>query len=190
MSYKLRIPATEKEKADFIVEYNHNQKLSIVEGTDTYTVGSLTFEGDFMFALLPNEIMSDVMAEIDVPDEVKEGEEQTYHKETVILYKPIINPNYDDEQAEMERKRIGNLQVTKRVFMLGLQQMGITYSQLKSLLATNEQAQMEWDLCVELQRKNPLLDLMAGQFGVSSKMLDYIFQKANDEDVKPPESEE
>ena len=102
----------------------------------------------------------------------------------------ILNPNYEEEQEEKERERIGELQITKRVFMLGLQQMGITYSQLKALIATNEQAQLEWDLCVELQRKNPLLDIMAAQLGVSSEMLDYIFRKANGEDVDPPESEE
>ena len=101
----------------------------------------------------------------------------------------VLNPNYEEEQAEKERERIGELQITKRVFMLGLQQLGLTYTQLKELIATNEQAQMEWDLCVELQRKNPLLDLMASQLGVSSQMLDYIFQKANGEDVNPPTEE-
>ena len=96
----------------------------------------------------------------------------------------ILDPDYEEKQAQKERERIGELQITKRVFMLGLQQLGITYTQLKTLLATNEQAQMEWDLCVELQRKNPLLDVMASQFGVTSEMLDYIFRKANGEDVQ------
>jgi hypothetical protein len=95
-----------------------------------------------------------------------------------------------EEQEQQEQERIGNLQVTKRVFALGLQQLGITYAQLKTLIATNEQAQLEWDLCVELQRNNPLLDLMAAQLGVSHEMLDYIFRKANGEDVDPPEIEE
>lgn len=87
----------------------------------------------------------------------------------------------DEREAQAERERIGNLQVTKRVFMLALQQLGITYTQLKELIATNEQAQMEWDLCVELQRKNPLLDTMAAQLGISSEILDYIFKVANGE---------
>ena len=87
----------------------------------------------------------------------------------------------EEEVAQKECERIGELQVTKRVFALGLQQLGVTYTQLKELIATNEQAQLEWDLCVELQRKNPLLDVMAAQMGISSKMLDYIFQKANGE---------
>lgn len=105
-------------------------------------------------------------------------------EETDIEYE-LYNGEYltPSEIAQKERERIGELQVTKRVFMLGLQQLGITYTQLKNLLTTSEQAQMEWDLCVELQRKNPLLDIMASQMGVSSEMLDYIFRKANGEDV-------
>lgn len=93
----------------------------------------------------------------------------------------VINPDYEEKQAQKERERIGNLQVTKRVFALALQQLGISYSQLKELIASNEQAQLEWDLCVELQRKNPLLDVMAAQLGVTSETLDIIFKRANGE---------
>ena len=102
----------------------------------------------------------------------------------------IPDPDYEEKQAQKERERIGNLQVTKRVFMLGLEQFGVTYTQLKALLATNERAQMEWDLCMELQRNNPLFDQLAAQFGLSSEILDYIFRKANSEDVPLPVQEE
>lgn len=93
----------------------------------------------------------------------------------------IPNPDYEEIKEQEERERIGNLTMTKRVFALGLQEYGITYSQLKSLIATNEQAQLEWDLCVELQRKNPLLDVMAAQMGVTSEQLDNMFKLANGE---------
>ena len=96
MSYKLQKPITEIQRNDFIVEYNHKQGLIIQDGTDTYENGELTFKGEFIFALEPNEMMSEVEAEIDVPDE----EEQTYHKETVTLYKPIIDPDYEEKQAQ------------------------------------------------------------------------------------------
>ena len=93
---------------------------------------------------------------------------------------------WEAEQAQKESARIGALTLTKRVFALALQELGITYTQLKALIATNEQAQLEWDLCVKLERSNPLLDLMAAQMGITSEQLDYIFQKANGEDVEPP----
>ena len=96
----------------------------------------------------------------------------------------IVNPNYEQEKAQKEKERIGNLTMTKRVFALGLQQLGISYSQLKELIATSEQAQLEWDLCVELQRKNPLLDIMAAQMGILPTQLDNMFKQANGE---PPD---
>lgn len=73
--------------------------------------------------------------------------------------------------------------MTKRVFALALQKLGITYTQLKELIATNEQAQLEWDLCVELERSNPLLDTMASQLSITPKQLDYIFKVTNGEEV-------
>lgn len=100
MSYRLQKPITDKQRADFIVEYNHTQGLNIYDGSDTYEVDELTFKADYIFAIEPNEIMADEEVEIDVPDVVEEGEEQTYHKETVIVHRPIVNPDYEDEQAE------------------------------------------------------------------------------------------
>lgn len=88
---------------------------------------------------------------------------------------------WEEKQAQKERERVGNLTCTKRVFALMLQELGISYSQLKELIATNEQAQLEWDLCVELERKNQLLDIMAMQLGITSEQLDGLFMYANGE---------
>ena len=62
-----------------------------------------------------------------------------------------------------------------------LQELGINYTMLKELIATNEQAQLEWDLCVELERQNPLLDVMALQLGITAEQLDGLFMYANSE---------
>lgn len=87
----------------------------------------------------------------------------------------------EEEIALQEKESIAHLTCTKRVFALMLQELGITYTMLKQLIATNEQAQLEWDLCVELERKNPLLDVMALQLGVTSEQLDGLFRYANGE---------
>ena len=87
----------------------------------------------------------------------------------------------EEEIDEQERERIGNLKCTKRVFALMLQELGVSYTQLKELIATNEQAQLEWDLCVELERKNPLLDIMALQLDITPVQLDGLFRYANNE---------
>ena len=95
----------------------------------------------------------------------------------------LKDAKWEEKQAQRENERIKNLRLTKRVFALALQEIGISYTQLKALIATNEQAQLEWDLCVELQRSNPLLDIMAAKFGLNSDIIDNIFQKANGEEV-------
>lgn len=113
-----------------------------------------------------------------------------YHIEymtTVDEIKEIIV--YDETQQEAdareateEKERIGNLQCTKRVFVLMLEQLGFDYyGQILPLIQANRQAQLEWDLCVELQRKNPLLDVMGAQLGVTSVQIDNLFKYANNE---------
>ena len=93
----------------------------------------------------------------------------------------VIDPEWEAKQVQKEKERIAKLTCTKRVFALMLQELGITYTMLKELIATNEQAQLEWDLCVELERSNPLLDIMALQLGITSEQLDGLFRYANGE---------
>ena len=60
-----------------------------------------------------------------------------------------------------------------------MQDYGISYSRLKELIASNERAQLEWDLCERLERSNPLLDTMANELGITPLQIDEIFIKAN-----------
>ena len=113
-----------------------------------------------------------------------EVEEDIYNNIEKYIYlngEIVLNPNYEQEQEQKEKERIAKLTCTKRVFALMLQELGITYTMLKQLIATNEQAQLEWDLCIELERANPLLDIMAAQLGITSEQLDGLFRYANGE---------
>lgn len=98
----------------------------------------------------------------------------------------IILPT-KEELVEKERQRIQGLKCTKRVFVLILQQLGISYSLLKEKIAENEQAQIEWDLCVELERSNPFINIIAEQMGFNSEKVDEIFKIANGETVETEE---
>lgn len=91
---------------------------------------------------------------------------------------PHLTP---EEKEEQEKERISHLKCTKRVLALMLQELGITYAALKELIASNEQAQLEWDLCVELERCNPLLDIMGAKLGITHEQLDQMFKYANGE---------
>lgn len=145
MSYKLEKPLSIEERADFIVEHNHNNDLNIEE-TD--------------FAIYALE-----------PWEKLEGDEVIEDKEA-----------WEEKQAQKEKERIGKLTCTKRVFALMLQEVGVDYlTVLKPLIESNSQAQLEWELCVELERSNPLLDIMAAQLMITPEHLDLIFRYANGE---------
>jgi hypothetical protein len=92
---------------------------------------------------------------------------------------------YKEKKAKEEAKRISNLKCTKRVFVLMLEKMGLDYfEQIEPLINNNRQAKLEWELCVELERSNNLLDILATELGVTSRQLDLLFQYANGEDVK------
>lgn len=93
----------------------------------------------------------------------------------------VINPNYEKEKEEKEKERVDSLRCTKRVLALVLKELGVSYANLQTLIATNEDAQLEWDLCVELERSNPLLDILGAQLGISSTTIDKIFKYANGE---------
>ena len=128
-----------------------------------------------------SKYLNEDITRVEVSDEIYNAYLEDRDK---VIYQDgavILNPNYEAEQAQKEKERIAKLTCTKRVFALMLQELGITYTMLKELIATNEQAQLEWDLCVELERKNPLLDVMALQLGITSEQLDGLFRYANGE---------
>lgn len=119
-----------------------------------------------------------------VTDEVYnnyQADPDRYKVEDGHLVDIIDTEEYREIKEREEAERISHLKCTKRVLALMLQQLGITYSQLKQLIATNEQAQLEWDLCVELERCNPLLDIMGSQLGLTPKQIDDMFKYANGE---------
>lgn len=113
---------------------------------------------------------------------IAQGELKEHPNKVIVQNEELIlNPNYEQEEAAKEAERVSHLKCTKRVLALMLQQLGISYSQLKELIATNEQAQLEWDLCIELERSNSLLDIMGAQLGITPEQLDIMFKYANGE---------
>ena len=103
----------------------------------------------------------------------------------VVNGEVCLNPEYQDILDKREKERISKLKCTKRVFVLMLEQMGLDYfEQIEPLINNNRQAKLEWELCVELERSNKLLDILATELNITSKQLDLLFQYANGEDVK------
>lgn len=148
-------------------------------------------EADFRGQYIVNEDMTPVLVEEigELPDGyivISEQEAQKI-KEDDLYYiisdgHLIENPNYEADKAAREKERISHLQCTKRVFVLMLEQLGFDYfEQIEPLINANRQAKLEWELCIELERANPLLDLMGAQLNVSPEQIDKLFQYANGE---------
>lgn len=86
MSYNIRKPITNKQRADFITEYNCRRGLRI-EDTDRY-----------LFALEDNEMMGEI------------------EEDGVMIPYPVINPDYEEEQKEKEHEYIQTLSMTRSDF--------------------------------------------------------------------------
>lgn len=90
------------------------------------------------YLITPNKYMAiEHPVEVEVPDEVEEGEEQTYHIETISGYEIVLNPNYDAEQlasAKQAKYEEANL---KAFEYLESGEAVFTYQEGKSIEATD-----------------------------------------------------
>ena len=88
----------------------------------------------------------------------------------------VENPNYEAEQAQKERERIGNLKLTKREVFLGLfQAKQVTPDMLKAQI-TDPQALIEFEYANDYYRGNPLIDIVGATLGITPEQLDKFFE--------------
>lgn len=122
-----------------------------------------------------------------ISDEVYDDYQSDHDKYKVVdgVFTDISDTEeYAEIKRQKEAQRISLLQCTKRVFVLMLEELGLDYfEQIEPAINANRQAKLEWSLCVELQRNNPLIDQLAGQFGITSAQLDMLFKVANGENT-------
>lgn len=105
-----------------------------------------------------------------LPDDYEEG------KYIVEDNELVLNPNYEEEQAQKERQRLNNLSLTKReVFLALYKDKGITPEQIKAQI-TNSEALIEFEYANDYYRGNPLINQIGETLGYSSDDLDYLFE--------------
>ena len=94
----------------------------------------------------------------------------------------VVDPTYPERKREEERQRVLKLKCTKRVLVKILEELGKDYYQdILPLIESNRDAKLQWDLCVELERGNPLINIIGGQLDISEEQIDNIFKYANGE---------
>lgn len=87
----------------------------------------------------------------------------------------VIDPEWEQKQAQKERERINMLSLTKReVFLALYKAKGITPEQIRSQILSPE-ALIEFDYASEYFRGNPLIDVIGQSLGFSAEQLDYLF---------------
>ena len=98
------------------------------------------------------------------------------HKEMITVKGLVLNPDFEEEEAQKERERLNFLSMTKREMFLGLYQAkGITPDMLKAQI-TDPAALIEFEYANDYYRGNPLVDVIGGQLGFTSKQLDKFFE--------------
>lgn len=179
MSYRIRKYA---DKKNFIVEYNHRQGLLIQDGAELVE-GVYT---EFTYALLPNEIMTEELAEVEVSDLNEEGYEIGTHMETYILRYPIINPNYEAEQAQKEAERIAMLYLTAADVERGIYKAkGMDFDDILNLVSAYPQEGLDIKaLKIELKanhfyRANPYVSAVGALLGFTEEQLNKFFEDGN-----------
>lgn len=152
--------------------------------------GSWIYEKDFrkgFYKVDSNLVVTEITELGDIPEGyilVTEviGDNIKENPNNYVIDDGIIREKTEEEKQAEERERISHLKCTKRVFILMLEQMGLDYfEQIEPMIEANRQARLEWNLCVELERSNPLLDSIGGELGITSEQLDKLFQYANGE---------
>ena len=94
----------------------------------------------------------------------------------------IDTEEYKEIKRLKEEERIANLKCTKRVLVLMLEEIGKDYfKDILPLIEADRQAKLEWELCVELERKNPLLNIIGAKLDISPEQIDLFFKYANGE---------
>ena len=98
--------------------------------------------------------------------------ENNFYK-TVDLKDGESTSDYEEVAEKVMKKYYA--QMTPREFVLGMLSRGVTREQIENLIAENQQVWAELNYATYIERKNPLLDELCSQFGLTPEDVDGIF---------------
>ena len=151
MSYKLDKPYTDEQRANFIVEYNHNQGL-IIEETDTALYALESYE-----KLVDDEV-------IDNTEEYEQEQAQIEAQRIAMLYLTSA----DVERAIYKARRLDFDDIVALIETQPLTEDGTGQIDIKALkieLKANN-----------FYRGNPYINQVGGLLGFTSQQLDEFFE--------------
>ena len=101
----------------------------------------------------------------------------------------ILNPNYEQEQAEKEAERIGNLTMTALDFITFLRQCGLTLEQIRAYLDSNIELDTQLKYCQNVYCKvarsvMPItIKDVTGDITITAEMVETAFKVKNGEEI-------
>lgn len=99
-----------------------------------------------------------------------DGENFTH---SVLLREGESASDWSEITEEYYKKLIAKM--TPREFILKLMEKGISREQLENLINSNDRVWAELNYATEINRANPLLDELCGQFGLTITDVDEMF---------------
>lgn len=98
----------------------------------------------------------------------------------------VLNPNYEQEQAEKEAERVGNLTMTALDFIGVLEHYGLNYAtQIKPFLEANPELDKQLKYCQNVYCKvaRSVMPITVGNITITAEMVERAFRIKNGEDV-------
>lgn len=97
----------------------------------------------------------------------------------------ILNPNYEQEQAQKEAERVGNLTMTALDFITFLRQCGLTLEQIRAYLDSNIELDTQLKYCQNVYCKvaRSVMPITVGNITITSEMVETAFKVKNGEEV-------
>lgn len=131
-----------------------------------------------------DEYNSRVVLNIEVSEEIYNNAQQ--YGSNYYIYSNgqiILNPNYEQEQAEKEAERIGELTMTALDFITFLRQCGLTLEQIRAYLDSNIELDTQLKYCQNVYCKvaRSVMPITVGNITITAEMVENAFKVKNGE---------
>ena len=103
---------------------------------------------------------------------------------------PVINPDYEQEQAQKERQRRDLLNLTKADVLLALyEDKGITPDNIKEMLKDNVPALIKFDYASSYYRGDEVVNALGLALGYTTEEMDYLFENKTFPPAEPADTD-
>ena len=131
-----------------------------------------------------DEYNSRVVLNIEVSEEIYNNAQQ--YGSNYYIYSNgqiILNPNYEQEQAQKEAERIGELTMTALDFITFLRQCGLTLEQIRAYLDNNIELDTQLKYCQNVYCKvaKSVMPITVGNITITAEMVENAFKVKNGE---------